>query len=798
MGKSKTRSKLRSIFLFALIFLSLQVHAQVISIQPYLQNAEPHSIDILWEADFQDTSYVEWGPTDSLGNVNVAFDTLLNGTHHLYSSRIEGLKRFTDYCYRVRTGTQVSEIFKFKTPPYAADEKPFSLIAMSDMQRDGAFPDKFQEIVEEGVLAFFDSEMGGHISENVALLMVPGDLVVNGNNFNSWRREFFNPVAQLSSSVPVYPVLGNHENNSTYYFRYFNLPTNGTEGFEEHWWFKDYSNVRIIGLNSNGSFAGSEQLAWLDTTLENTCAADSVDFVFAQLHHPHKSELWTPGESGFTGQVIERLEKFSSDCNKPSIHFFGHTHGYSRGQSRDHKHLWVNVASAGGAIDNWGEFPNFDYDEFSVSQDEYGFVVVDVLAGSEPEVKLRRISRGDQDEVLNNVIRDSLTITVKDKLVAQPKALYPIGSVSLPPECVELKSSPFQGLEMSDEHGQSHWQIADVELGFGDPIFESWKNHENWYYDVDTQAEDDLTDELATGLEELNTYMWRVRYRDKEFNWSTWSDSVVFSTGLSIAPENLIINHGGEDDIDSWTVDEGVFESLTAGECNGVNPYIGSRYFSVGGLCEHSAFARVSQLIDVSPYRDSILTGGFQFNFGGYLSNYSGSDRPSMKCIFLDEQSNELAETANLSTTSNRWTYLNAEGYLPEKTHYIRIELTGTRNAGTDNDSYFDALFFNVGSTEKACDRITSVDRLPHFSVAPLKAFPNPTSSELIVELPYDIGEDYLIHLTNAAGVKCHVESQFLEGRLQLGLSHLPEGLYVLGLRTRSNKLYTAKIMVQK
>ena len=89
--------------------------------------------------------------------------------------------------------------------------------------------------------------------------------------------------------------------------------------------------------------------------------------------------------------IVEKLEKFSTDSGKPSIHFFGHTHGYSRGQSKDHKHLWVNVASAGGAIDNWGEFEGRDYDEFTVTQDEYGFVMVEVDGSQEdPKFTIKR------------------------------------------------------------------------------------------------------------------------------------------------------------------------------------------------------------------------------------------------------------------------------------------------------------------------------------------------------------------------------------------------------------------------
>ena len=47
---------------------------------------------------------------------------------------------------------------------------------------------------------------------------------------------------------------------------------------------------------------------------------------------------------------FERLEAFSADCGRPGLLLFGHTHGYSRGQSLEHRHAAVNVATAGGAI----------------------------------------------------------------------------------------------------------------------------------------------------------------------------------------------------------------------------------------------------------------------------------------------------------------------------------------------------------------------------------------------------------------------------------------------------------------
>jgi hypothetical protein len=251
-----------------------------------------------------------------------------------------------------------------KTAPLAEDERSFQIAAMSDMQRDDSHPDKFAEILSEGLIPHVKDRYSSDLSEALAMVFITGDLVDNGWIYTEWLDDFFTPASELMSRVPVYPVPGNHEGNTPLFFRYFHLPENATPGYEEHWWSTDYSNVRIIGLDSNTSYRTDTQLEWLESLLDETCTDSNIDFVFAQLHHPYLSELWLPGETDFTGDNIHRLEAFTDNCGKPSIHFFGHTHGYSRGQSRDHRHLWVNVASAGGALDRWGMTEQADYDEF--------------------------------------------------------------------------------------------------------------------------------------------------------------------------------------------------------------------------------------------------------------------------------------------------------------------------------------------------------------------------------------------------------------------------------------------------
>jgi hypothetical protein len=485
----------------------------VISIAPYVQHVTPTSAWILWETQTATGSRVDFGDSSELGQARCGelIPVLVGGdpadaATQVHAVQLDGLQPATTYFYAARTGATKSDVRTFRTAPTGDSEASFSFVAMSDSQRDDARPDQFAEVVNDGVLGVADAS-------ELAMVLFPGDLVDDGWSVPEWQDEFFGAGANLFGSVPVYPAVGNHEGGSPHYFRYFQLPDNG---LDEHTYWVDYSNLRVVALNSNA--VAAPQLAWLDEVLAATCEVDDIDFVFAQLHHPFLSELWTPGESDFTGQVVGRLEAFSSSCGKPSIHFFGHTHGYSRGQSRDHQHLWVNVASAGGRLDRWGEYPQADYDEFSVSEDAYGFVRVDVHAGDAPSFELQRYSLGNPDSPLDNEVTDSIEVWRDNAAPATPTA------VSTSAVCDEalLSASPYSDTD-GHAHQGTHWQVAASCDSFDAPLVERWRQSRNDYLGVDLQADDDLTDEAMPELSAGQDVCWRVRYRDAGLRWSEWS-----------------------------------------------------------------------------------------------------------------------------------------------------------------------------------------------------------------------------------------------------------------------------------
>lgn len=771
---------MRHLSLLSFFIFPFCLSAQTLVVKPYLQNAEPTSMHIMWETSSDNSSTVEYGLTNTLGTSVSGTAFTGSGASYVHDVELTGLQPATKYYYKVVTGSVQSEVYWFKTPPLASAEASFNIVAMSDMQQDWQHPSVFGDIIDDNLIPYVNAKFGNDLAEDLAYFFIPGDLVQTGSIYSSWASTFFQPAENLLPYVPVYPVPGNHEGNTPYFFQYFNLPMNGsmTSDYPEHWWYKDYSNVRLIGLESNTGYRVQTQLDWLQGVLDDAGNDPDIDFVFAQLHHPFHSELWLAGNTDYTGDVITLLEDFSTQYGKPSVHFFGHTHAYSRGQSKEHNHLMVNVASAGGALDNWGEFAQQDYAEFSRSFDDFGYVIVEVQAGADPQFLLSRLSHGSyEDGLVTNVLKDTVRIRFNNPSPTTPTGVFPAQNDVLSPDCIIFLGSEFNDPD-GDLHGATQWRIA-TDANFNNIIYDEWYQHENWYYDVDLEAGNNMVDQEVTGLSENTTYYWQVRYRDRSLAWSEWSDAVMFQTASSNLTGNLLLNGGAEDGTNNWVETQGSFESISSGECAGNDANSGSKLFAVGGVCNDNAYGEGYQSVDVSSYQSDIDGGSVVANFGGYLSDYSGSDRPEFKLEFLDGLGSSIGMSTTYGNQTSDWTYMNETELVPTGTREIRMFLMGTRNAGSDNDSYFDDMFLKLNMGSNGCEQYTAVGINERLNNLGVNVYPNPASTEATIEVlkPNPNGV-YRLELLDRTG-KQVFSSTSLSGKFTIPTTELADGLYI-------------------
>lgn len=162
--------------------------SQNILINPYLQNVSSSSIVIMWEVDQNENGYVEWGTSENFGNTTDATSQNSESGNYILTATLNQLNPNTKHYYRIVSGNTYSEMYSFYTENTTNNEASTKMIAMSDMQLDGSYPNKFYEVVHDGILTYVENKFGGEVNESIDLILIPGDLVDNGLSYNQWKK----------------------------------------------------------------------------------------------------------------------------------------------------------------------------------------------------------------------------------------------------------------------------------------------------------------------------------------------------------------------------------------------------------------------------------------------------------------------------------------------------------------------------------------------------------------------------------------------------------------------------------
>jgi acid phosphatase type 7 len=261
---------------------------------PYCLNVKTDSAVIAWEEKI-------WG--DTLRHAEVT---------------VSGLSAGTEYVYRVNGAEKDGRLV---TVP--AEDAPFSFFIVSDT-RAGA--EVASQIADQMI----------SVDPDAAFVIHTGDMVMDQDSQESWQSDWWDPLSDLLRHFSMYPVMGNHEEGSAWYPRYFS--SLGGQGINYSF---TWGGVHFVVLDVNEeSFLTEDLLAWLANDLQEHQEADFL----VVCHHLPAYASNPDGDTG-TGYIQDRLVPLYEQYGVNLV-VSGDVHGYQHHLKHDINYL---ISAGGGS-----------------------------------------------------------------------------------------------------------------------------------------------------------------------------------------------------------------------------------------------------------------------------------------------------------------------------------------------------------------------------------------------------------------------------------------------------------------
>ncbi len=520
---------------------------------PYLQNVTDASAYISWYAA-SETAEVYFS-TDSSSwaenKVTSTYEDIAGVRWH--TVHLTGLSPDTRYYYRCISDGDTSTVYHFRTAPAPGSRGHLRFVVVGDSRTDTYQTHYISTVIEQQLIHDF----GTHWSDSVRFVIHVGDIVTSGDQIAQYKNEYFLPYSNLTAYLPFYVSIGNHENESAYYYAHMKYEDltgapydDPSSKYNEKFYTFRYGRCQFIALNTNGPYLDDVQYNWFKGVLDAAEADGEVERVIIFFHHPGHTEVWPSGNNFY---VQLKFLPLISQYNKPAIIFYGHSHDYEHGTlipqntgtgySGD---IHLVLSGGGGAgLDRWGMYYNQrDYGEIHMSLDHYNYSIVDMNM-DDGSYTARTYSLGHLDRPLNNVLVDSWYSYPDQPAPSKPVAREPV----IADDTVTLVASPFEGV---DSLFSSQIQVTATPGDYSSPVISKKRDVINLY--GDTGAPDYLPVNRSAGIDLTTlklplttfsggeTFAWRIRYRDHNMKWSEWSEEVTFTVTAVEGPE--AVAHG--------------------------------------------------------------------------------------------------------------------------------------------------------------------------------------------------------------------------------------------------------------
>jgi hypothetical protein len=521
-------------------------------LRPYLQTPRPDSMWVSWWTDTDTQTHVDFGTSAGALSQTVSGTMNAMGTNYRYHSvRLTGLQPNTYYYYRARTESITSEIFRFRTPKAIGTATgKFRVLVIGDNQIIDPGQRRYERLIERAkkkVEDLYDAT----IEEAIDLVLMPGDQVDVGT-LEHYRHLHFKFCGWLSPHVPIMTTIGNHETysdpglaNYKAIFRYDDLTCLGVSSSDPEVYYA-YQLANIAFVHASSEHTTTAQTTWVQNLVTAANAAPGLDWMVSLCHRPYQAEQYIGDISNWMRNTAMPV---FAQTQKHVLNIGAHHHLYARGQTRQ----WpvYHIISGGSAWDQyWGQSNESNYDDVQKTIAHWAWQLIefdldaktmDVRCFAEANVRFPTATRWSYNSRLVDQFTRKLGITTTPRKPALTNTFS--APVTLP---IQLQSSPYQ--TTSGEAMNSTWFQVAADAGFTNLKIDQIRDVENIYGDtgsplyepVDTNAGVDILKlTVSSGLTN-GSYHARVRHRDKNTLWSSWSDAVSFTIEGSVVADPKI------------------------------------------------------------------------------------------------------------------------------------------------------------------------------------------------------------------------------------------------------------------
>ncbi len=797
--------------LIAVLFLSLAGNlAWAADLVPYLQTPTATSIWVSWKSAAVGTPVVEYGTTaDNLNMQATGSSQQLAADYFFQGVQLTGLSPETFYYYRIKTGAQVSNVYRFRTQPtHGQTSGKFRILVAGDHQiRDQS---RYLTLMN-AAKAKIESMYGQPLEEVVNLLVNDGDQVDVGT-LDHYEQLHFRQSAPVSKNIPIMTTVGNHEAyydpgmaNWKAHFFIDGINYKGhAPGPDERYYANHVGRVLFIHLDSEAT--SDIQKNWAQAVMASADADPEVDWVISVIHRPYQAEQYVGDISGwFRDQVMPIL----SASRKHVLNIAGHHHLYARGQTRD----WptYHMISGGTAWDQfWGQSTEKDFDDVQKTIANWTWQLIEIdVATKEMTVRSYSEAHPKLGFVYTSRLTDEFHRNLNQGAPEQPHLTNAIsGPITLP---FTFTSSEFQSA-FGEQLNSTQFQFSR-NPSFSDLVLDRIRDTENLYGDTGAPLYEPV--DIHAGLNILSYelpqyglpnggYYARVRHRDRNVEWSAWSEGVFFSIEGStegspvltlaktvfVPADKVRVDYAnGTGNTKDWV---GIFKkgqtpgsvgSTKFAYVTGPNGYVefsgltaGAEYYA--GFFSNDGYGEIADRVNFYVgSQPSVVINKTEFAVGEAV-NFNWTNAPGMSTDWIGVY--RVGQVPG-QVGSTAWTYApttNGSVSFPDlaKGYYYATFMA--------NDGYFeiiDRIYFSVGDRIGTLTMVkTALDASEDFDIA-------------FADGP-GIAKDYLgiFKLGDTPGVDKLVTYYYFDGK-SLGSVHvtedLPDGNYFVAMFT--NDSYT-------